>query len=75
MKIPLMLSQHKNNSLFDLLSQRKNQLSLDWVDAEIISHSINVSSVADPDPNPDPLVRGIDPDPTPDMDPSIIKQN
>jgi hypothetical protein len=44
------------------------------------------SSVADPDPNPDPsvpflglldpdtLVRGMDPDPSPDLDPSIIKQ-
>ncbi len=37
MQIPLMLSQHKNNSLFDWLSQRKNQLPRDWVDTGIIS--------------------------------------
>jgi hypothetical protein len=27
------------------------------------------------DPDPDPLVRGMDPDPAPDLDPSIIMQN
>jgi len=27
------------------------------------------------DPDPDPLVRGMDPDPTLDLDPSIIKKN
>jgi hypothetical protein len=34
------------------------------------------TSVADPDLNPDPLVRGMDPDPALDLDPdpSIIKQ-
>jgi hypothetical protein len=26
------------------------------------------------DPDPDPLVRGMDPDPAPDLDPSIIMQ-
>jgi hypothetical protein len=26
------------------------------------------------DPDPDPLVRGLDSDPAPDLDPSIIKQ-
>jgi hypothetical protein len=28
----------------------------------------------DPDPDLDPLVRGMDPDPDPDLDPSNIKQ-
>jgi hypothetical protein len=33
-----------------------------------------LSSVADPDPNPDPLFRGMDPDRALDPDPCIIIQ-
>jgi hypothetical protein len=57
--------------------ERKIYVSFGCAGTRVRTGLLNVdSSVADPDPNPDPLVRGMDPDPDPalDPDPSIIKK-
>jgi hypothetical protein len=37
-----------------------------------ITERVLITSVGDPDPEPDPLVRGMDPDPASDPDPSLF---